>query len=112
MTKHILDIPAPSKFPSERPACTYCQDSSHSIQRCEVYSSHHDMGSHTDAEWIKGREEVLARRKALAFGGIMEMYLKNPSAIQVKKVRDYRLEQERKLKESMADILAKLRGKK
>lgn len=108
MRQSLMEIPEYRK-PLERNVCTYCGDSSHSIQKCEVYNSHHDMGEHTDLEWVKGREEVLARRKAMHFGGIMEMYLRNPTAEQRKAIAAHKKAIADRMKESMAEILATLK---
>lgn len=112
MNRQVLtEIPEYRK-PLERDVCTYCGNSAHSIQRCEVYNSHHDMGEHTDLEWVKGREEVLARRKAIHFGGIMEMYLRNPSEEQRKKVEAHKAAINARVDAATKEFLDKLRNKK
>lgn len=78
--------------------CPYCGSLDHILQRCGVYEFHHDLGESQDPEWIKGREMVLARRKALAFGGIPELYLRNPDDSQVQKIRAYHAKKELELR--------------
>jgi hypothetical protein len=111
-TRQVLKEIPDYRKPLEKNACGYCGDSSHSIQKCPQYDFHHDMGEHTDLEWVRGREEVLARRKAKAFGGIMEMYLRKPNQEQIFKIAVFKDEQERKFKERAREILLQLRGKK
>lgn len=93
---HEVDVSPGRRFPSEQPRCTYCDSPEHSIQRCDVYEFHNDMGSDVSEEWTRGRDLVLARRKCKYYGGIPEMYLKKPSPEQARIAERYRLEQKDK----------------
>lgn len=100
-----LEIPQHTKFPPESAKCSYCGDSAHIISKCPTYEFEHDMGTDTDPEWIEGRKMVLARRKALAYGGIPELYLRNPTREQAAKATKYKLDKEEKFKAVVKEFL-------
>lgn len=93
------------------PKCTYCESNSHTIDRCDLFDFHNDMGSFEDEEYRKGREMVLARRKSKHFGGIPELYLKNPTPEQQALIHAHRTEYKRAIDSVIAELVAKRKAK-
>lgn len=95
MSKSILHLTIEDQRPPSQSNCSYC-GAEHQITQCDVYEFHNDPGAEVDAEWIAGRDMVLARRKTKHFGGIPEMYLKSPTPEQSALAHAYLAEQSRK----------------